>query len=68
MKEINERIKSHINQHEQFYYADLASPLLAVDGTPDDSLFLDDLLHLNEDGYAKWNVAIRPVLKELMSE
>lgn len=68
MKEANQRIKNHIDQNENFYYADLASPLLGTDGTPDDSLFLDDLLHLNEKGYEKWNTAIRPVLEKLMEE
>ena len=68
MKEANQRIKEHISENDQFYYVDLASPLLGSDGTPDDSLFLDDLLHLNSDGYAKWNAVIRPVLEDLMSE
>lgn len=68
MKEANQRIKNHIDQNDQFYYIDLASPILGSDGTPDDSLFLDDLLHLNEKGYAKWNSAIRPALEELVEE
>lgn len=66
MKEANQRIKEHIDQNDQFYYVDLATPLLGSDGTPNDSLFLDDLLHLNEDGYAKWNAAIRPTLEMLI--
>jgi hypothetical protein len=68
MKEANQRIKEHMSENDQFYYVDLASPILGSDGTPDNSLFLDDLLHLNEDGYAKWNTAIRPTLEMLMSE
>lgn len=68
MKEANQRIKEHMIENDQFYYVDLASPLLGSDGTPDDSLFLDDLLHLNADGYAKWNAAIRPTLKKLIEE
>lgn len=68
MKEANQRIKKHMSENDQFYYVDLASSLLGSDGTPDDSLFLDDLLHLNEDGYAKWNAAIRPTLEELIGE
>lgn len=68
MNEANQRIKEHMSENDQFYYVDLASPILGSDGTPDDSLFLDDLLHLNEDGYAKWNEAIRPTLEELMNE
>lgn len=68
MKEANQRIKEHMSENDQFYYVDLASPLLGSNGTPDDSLFLNDLLHLNADGYAKWNAAIRPTLEELIEE
>lgn len=68
MREANARIRSHIHQNERFYYVDLASPLLNSDGTPDNSLFLDDQLHLNQNGYGKWNDAIRPLLDRLMSE
>jgi lysophospholipase L1-like esterase len=68
MKEANQRIKDHMSENDRFYYVDLASPILGSDGTPDDSLFLDDLLHLNEDGYAKWNAAIRPTLEMLMTQ
>lgn len=68
MKEANQRIKEHMSENDQFYYVDLASPILGSDGTPDDFLFLDDLLHLNANGYAKWNTAIRPTLEELMNQ
>lgn len=68
MKRENERIKAHMDQNENFYFVDLWTPLLGSDGTPDDSLFRDDLLHLNADGYAKWNTAIRPTLEMLMGE
>lgn len=68
MKKANQRIKNNIDQNSRFYYVDMVLPILKSDGTPDDSLFLDDLLHLNEKGYAKWNEAIRPSLEKLMSE
>ena len=68
MKEANQCIKNNIDQNSRFYYVDMVSPILKSDRTPDDSLFLDDLLHLNEKGYAKWNEAIRPTLEKLMSE
>lgn len=66
MEEANQRIRDYIDQNDQFYYVDMAAPLLGSDGTPDDSLFLDDLLHLSENGYEKWNAAIRPTLERLM--
>lgn len=68
MKDTNEQIKAHIDQNDHFYYVDMGSPLLGPDGRPDDSLFMGDRLHLNENGYAKWNTTIRPVLEQLMVE
>lgn len=68
MKQANQRIKKHTEQNNHFFYVDLATPLLKSDGTPDASFFLDDQLHLNEKGYAKWNAAIRPTLEKLMDE
>lgn len=65
MKEANQLIKKYNEQHERLHYVDLATPVLNDQGTPDDSLFRDDLLHLNEAGYDRWNKVLRPVLKEL---
>ncbi|NBB75919.1 MAG: hypothetical protein GVY02_00950 [Bacteroidetes bacterium] len=68
MREANRLIREEINRNPDHFYADLATPLLGEDGRPDGSLFLDDLLHLNELGYEKWNEAIQPLLEELMKE
>ncbi|MCW9706441.1 GDSL-type esterase/lipase family protein [Fodinibius salsisoli] len=66
MKEANQRIKAYNAQNDRLHYVDLATPVLNSEGTPDDSLFLDDLLHLNEKGYARWNSVLRPVMEELV--
>lgn len=66
MKETNQLIKKYNNQHDRLHYVDLATPVLNGEGTPDDSLFRDDLLHLNEGGYEKWNKVLRPVLEKLV--
>lgn len=66
MAEANRQIKAYNKQHEHLYYVDLATPILQ-NGKPDDTLFRDDLLHLNEKGYAIWNRVIGPELNELYS-
>ena len=66
MEEANQLIREEIRRNPNHFYADLATPLLGDDGRPDDSLFLDDLLHLNEQGYKNWNKALRPLLEKLM--
>ncbi|MFH5883031.1 GDSL-type esterase/lipase family protein [Halalkalibaculum sp. DA3122] len=64
MEKVNRRIKSYNQQYEQLFYVDLATPLLK-NGKPDDSLFMEDLLHLNEKGYAAWNRVLAPALDTL---
>jgi lysophospholipase L1-like esterase len=62
MDAANQKIKAYNKMHSQLYYIDLATPLLGSDGTPDDSFFIDDQLHLNKSGYAVWNQIVAPKL------
>lgn len=65
MDKVNQLIKEYNSRYEQLHYVDLATPILNDDGNPDDSLFLEDQLHMNKKGYEKWNEGLLPVLKEL---
>lgn len=65
MNEVNEMIYSYNDKNDQLFYVDLAQPLLNSDGKPDNSLFLKDQLHLNEQGYKAWNEVLGPELEEL---
>lgn len=65
MSEVNQLIADYNSRDEQLHYVDLATPILKADGKPDDSLFLDDQLHLNKKGYEKWNEVMRPVLNKM---
>jgi lysophospholipase L1-like esterase len=47
----------------QATFVDTFTPLLGPDGQPDPTLFLEDNLHLNEKGYARWKVVLEPLLK-----
>lgn len=66
MKQANQQIRTFSEQNDQLFYVDLATPLLS-NGKPDDSLFRDDLLHLNAKGYAVWNRLMEPKLEQLMN-
>lgn len=68
MQEVNRAVREYNAQNDQLYYFDLATPLLGSDGRPDDSLFLDDRLHLNQEGYAIWNRILGPELSRINSE
>ena len=65
MDRVNNVIKEITTQDPLQFYADLGRILLKEDGTPDDSLFLSDLLHLNEKGYALWTEELTRLLSEL---
>jgi len=67
MKEVNQQVKAHNEKREHLYYVDLATPLLGEEGTPDDSLFVEDQLHLNEQGYTVWNQVMAPELEALFT-
>lgn len=65
MQEVNRRVKNYNSRNKRFYYVDLSTPLFGPGGRPDDSLFRDDRLHLNKEGYARWNRVLDPVLKKI---
>lgn len=68
MQETNRRIEMICQRDERLLYADLASPLLNQAGQPDPRLYDEDELHLNENGYARWNQTLRPLLHDLWQE
>lgn len=44
-------------------YIDIFTPMLDASGQPDESLFVEDRLHMNRAGYVIWQRAIAPYLK-----
>jgi lysophospholipase L1-like esterase len=67
MKRANDLIRDLSKTDNRLLFADLATPLLTANGTPDESLFLRDRLHLNARGYAAWTRALTPVIERALS-
>lgn len=67
MDKANHLIRDLSQKDKRLFFADLATPLLTADGTPDNSLFLKDQLHLNAKGYAVWTKALRPVIRQALA-
>ena len=67
MEEANELIRRYTADNTLLYYVDTATPMLADSNRPDPSLFLEDGLHMNEQGYALWNRVLRPYLEEVQT-
>jgi len=64
MEEANRLLAGACDADSLLTYVDVATPMLGPDGRPLSRIFLPDSLHMNEDGYAIWTEAIRPVLVE----
>ncbi len=58
----NELVKKYAVAHTGVDYIDVFTPMLRADGSPRSDLFREDLLHLNDRGYALWRSIIRPFL------
>ncbi len=62
MHEANDLIRDLCTRDERLHFIDTVPVMLGSDGKPRQSLFNDDGLHINEDGYALWTSVIKPVL------
>lgn len=67
MHKANDLVRDLCERNARLFFADLAAPLLDSDGRPDDSFFLADRLHLNVQGYAVWNAALAPILRQALA-
>jgi len=64
MKEVNEAMAALEGTLENFYYADIATPMLPGSGeAPGADWFKKDGLHLSPDGYATWTAVVSETLK-----
>lgn len=65
MHRVNETIREMTSNDLRHLYVDLGKLLLNEEGRPDDTLFLSDHLHLNEEGYKRWTEELTQLLSEL---
>lgn len=66
--EFNRKVEEYNQSNNKLHYIDLSSPLTTSNDRPDDSLFMDDRLHLNESGYELWNDQLAELLNEMASK
>ncbi|MBU6367862.1 MAG: hypothetical protein KJT01_16725 [Gemmatimonadetes bacterium] len=62
-REANALAAAQVRGDRQWTVLDTFTPLLGADGRPDATLFKDDHLHLNPEGYRRWAGVIRPWLE-----
>lgn len=64
----NAQIRSHTQSDERLSFIDVSAAMLNDNGECHANIFKEDLLHMNEEGYAIWTELIKPKLQELYDE
>jgi lysophospholipase L1-like esterase len=64
MQQVNAQVEKLMHTDRRLVYVDTATPMLGTDGRPRPELFLDDGLHLNDNGYRLWTKALSPIVNE----
>ncbi len=58
MKRANELIAADCEEGERLAFVDIWAPMLGGDGRPREELFVSDGLHLSQEGYTLWTMAV----------
>lgn len=61
-RELNRLLAELCEKDGRATFVDIEKPMLGTDGEPRKELFRDDMLHLNDAGYAVWASAVEPLL------
>lgn len=64
LKRANEFIKNYLKSKENTSYVDVFTLMLNDQGKPREELFVEDMLHMNAEGYRIWQKALYPYLKK----
>ncbi|MEO8494536.1 MAG: SGNH/GDSL hydrolase family protein [Planctomycetota bacterium] len=62
VREANRLIAELASQDERLEFVDVDKPMLGPDGRPRKELFVEDGLHLSDEGYALWTALLKPHL------
>jgi len=60
----NNAIAAYCEEKPYLHFLDVSQVMLNEDGSADSTIFIDDMLHMNEEGYRRWNKMIRPIMLE----
>jgi lysophospholipase L1-like esterase len=62
VKDANQMIQAFLKSKPNTRFVNVFDAMLNADGTPDETLFKEDRLHMNPKGYAIWKQKLLPVL------
>jgi lysophospholipase L1-like esterase len=63
-RELNRLLADRCQKDGRATLLDIEKPMLGDDGQPQAGLFREDMLHLNDKGYALWSSLLVPLVKE----
>lgn len=61
----NALVRELTDADARLHYVDVWNPMIGVDGTPPEALFVSDMLHMSPAGYAIWKEAVAPVVERV---
>ncbi len=64
VKKLNSLLEAWIKEKPWIRWVEATNYLMGPDGQPMENFYRSDRLHLNDEGYAKWNAIIGPVIRE----
>ena len=62
MLQANTKINGFLADKENAWFVDIYSPMIGLDGKPDNKYFIDDGLHMTKAGYELWTAVLSPYL------
>ncbi len=62
MQEVNRAIHAMCEEDYRLTFVDIATPMLGPDGQYREDLYVEDDLHMTEEGYRIWKKILRPIL------
>lgn len=62
IEESNQLIRAYLKKQPKTKYVDVYSKMLLANGRPKPQIFIQDSLHMNQQGYQIWKKAITPYL------
>ena len=65
MKKANTMINEYLNTKSNAAFVDIFSPMIDLNGKPSEKWFLEDGLHMTDEGYQLWTKILAPYIKEL---
>ncbi|MCF8244300.1 MAG: hypothetical protein K9J37_05800 [Saprospiraceae bacterium] len=64
-QQFNMMVEQFAQNRPNLRYVDISGQLLGANGEPDPTLFVEDKLHMNASGYAKWTAVLKPIITEI---